>query len=127
VKVIAKYWGYAALLVVIYGWISQSIGPAVLVSLSSLSFLYTIFQAPVWCCVETRTGQYCRNNASGLLMGCHIREHKWRKLKLMVSRHSWGSLGLKLIAGFGAKAASFSALAGLTSATAAVITLAIKH
>ncbi|GHB18614.1 hypothetical protein GCM10010306_008600 [Streptomyces umbrinus] len=30
----------------------------------------------------------CRNNASGLLLGCHIRQHRWQKLKpLIVRRH----------------------------------------
>ncbi|WP_244418962.1 hypothetical protein [Streptomyces hygroscopicus] len=28
----------------------------------------------------------CRNNASGLLLGCHIRQHRWQKLKMLVAR-----------------------------------------
>jgi hypothetical protein len=25
----------------------------------------------------------CRNNSTGMLLGCHLREHKWQKLKMI--------------------------------------------
>ncbi|GHH49407.1 hypothetical protein GCM10018775_45030 [Streptomyces umbrinus] len=46
-----------------------------------------LFQAPVTCGAPVRGREDgCRNNASGLLLGCHIRQHRWQKLKPLIVR-----------------------------------------
>jgi hypothetical protein len=125
-SLLRKYWGYALLLVLAYGWTGDRFGPGVLALVSTFVVIYVLFQAPVWCTAETRSKGFCRNNASGLLMGCHLREHKWQKFKMMVKTRYWGRLGRRFMTGIGAQAAAFSAIAGMTSAMAAVITLAVK-
>lgn len=125
-KLLGKYWGYAVAVVVVYGWFSGSLGPNILIVLSAVAFLYSLFQAPVWCCAETRNQEFCRNNAKGILMGCWIREHRWQKLKWFVRRSAWGQLSRRLLSGFNGIAASFSAVGTLVSAAAAVITLVVK-
>ena len=53
---------------------------------------YFLFQAPLWCGAITRDGTLCRNNSSGLLIGCHLREHKWQKLKMAFIPKAWREL-----------------------------------
>ena len=53
---------------------------------------YFLFQAPLWCGAITREGALCRNNSSGLLIGCHLREHKWQKLKMTFVPKAWREL-----------------------------------
>jgi hypothetical protein len=35
----------------------------------------------MWCGAKARKGEWCRNNSYGLLLGCHLREHKWQRVK----------------------------------------------
>lgn len=58
-------WGYVVLVIVAYGWFGLGIGPAAIAILSGVVVLYTLFQAPMWCCAETRGGELCRNNLYG--------------------------------------------------------------
>ncbi len=80
-KKIGNLWGYLLLGVVTYGWFGANFAPIWMAVLSTLVVLYTFFQAPMWCCAVTRSGEPCRNNAYGILLGCHIREHKGRSSK----------------------------------------------
>lgn len=89
--------GYLAALILVYGWFSGSLGPNVLVVLSVVTVLYTVFQAPVWCCAETRNQEFCRNNAHGIVMGCWTREHRWQELKWFVRSSTWGRLFRRLL------------------------------
>lgn len=54
-------------------------------TLSVPSTVYFFFRVPAWCGASGREGT-CRNNSKGVLMGCHLRQHKWRKFKLVVVR-----------------------------------------
>ncbi|MFE9027204.1 hypothetical protein ACFYOA_13175 [Streptomyces iakyrus] len=55
--------------------------------LSVAVLLWSFFQAPVTCAAPVRGREDgCRNNATGLLMGCHIRQHRWQKLKMLIVR-----------------------------------------
>jgi hypothetical protein len=114
------------LLVVAYGWFGTSMGPGVLAAMSGAVVLYTLFQAPMWCCAETREHTLCRNNAYGILLGCHIREHKWQKAKMAIKASSWGRFSRQVLASVGGVAASVSALASSFSAFAALGTFALK-
>lgn len=91
-KGVTKYWGYLLLIVAMGLWFSRSAGPAVLIALSAFTTAYFLFQAPVWCGAENRDGTLCRRNASGVLMGCGYRQHKWQKLKMAFVPRMWGKL-----------------------------------
>ncbi|MFI0814761.1 hypothetical protein ACH4TX_06460 [Streptomyces sp. NPDC021098] len=71
----------------IAAWINNAAGPAVVVALSAATAAWCFFQAPVTCGAPVRgRADGCRNNASGLLLGCHIRQHRWEKLKMLIVR-----------------------------------------
>jgi hypothetical protein len=94
--------------------------------LSTLVVIYTLFQAPMWCCANTRSGEPCRNNSYGILLGCHVRQHKWQKMGMAVSVSSWGKLTKRLLSSISGVAASVSALAGVASALVAAAALVLK-
>ena len=92
VKGITRYWGFLLFAILIMAWWSSAVGPPVLLALSLVSTFYFLFRAPVWCGAVNRDETLCRKNASGLLMGCSYRQHKWQKLKGTVARHGWRQL-----------------------------------
>jgi hypothetical protein len=94
-KFVRNYWGWVVLIVLAYLW-SRSAGPAPLIVLSAIVTLYFAFQAPIWCGAATRGRQMCRNNAYGVLMGCHLRQHRWQKLRMTVTPSSWRDLTAEL-------------------------------
>jgi hypothetical protein len=66
--------------ILIWIWV-KPVDPAVRAYFSVGWALFLLLGAPVWCGAENRSGGYCRNNATGLLLGCHLRYHRWQKLK----------------------------------------------
>jgi hypothetical protein len=61
-----------------------------------------------------------------ILLGCHIRQHKWQKVKMAVRHQYWSKLGHRVFRSVGGQAATFSALAGMVSASAATVALIVK-
>ncbi|WP_405843552.1 hypothetical protein [Streptomyces sp. NBC_01518] len=84
---LGQWWGVIAAALLIAAWINKAAGPVIVASLSALVLIWCFFQAPVTCGAPVRGREDgCRNNATGLLMGCHIRQHRWQKLKLLIVR-----------------------------------------
>ncbi|MER7173013.1 hypothetical protein [Streptomyces mesophilus] len=84
---LGQWWGVLAGALLIAAWINASAGPAVVLTLSAAVLLWSSFQAPVSCGAPVRGhADGCRNNASGVLMGCHYRQHRWQKLKMLLVR-----------------------------------------
>ncbi|MFJ2113637.1 hypothetical protein ACIOEX_17415 [Streptomyces sp. NPDC087850] len=84
---LGQWWGVLALALLIAAWMNRVAGPAVVITLSVAAFVWCLFQAPVTCGAPKREGSDgCRNNAKGLLLGCHIRQHRWQKLKMLIVR-----------------------------------------
>ena len=84
---LGQWWGVLAGALLIAAWINSAAGPAVVVALSVATAAWCLFQAPVTCNAPVRgRADGCRNNASGLLLGCHIRQHRWEKLKMLLLR-----------------------------------------
>lgn len=125
-KKIGRTWDYLLLVVIAYGWFGTAMGPGVIALISVVCVVYMLFQAPMWCCADGRNHQPCRNNASGILMGCQLRQHKWQKAKMAVRYSSWGKLFGQVLASVGGKAATVSALASSGSAIVAFGTFALK-
>ena len=80
-RLLTHYWGYLAVVIAVAGFFLHSVGLAVVIALALAALRYFLFQAPMWCGTETRKNEWCRNNSHGLLLGCHIREHKWQRAK----------------------------------------------
>ncbi|MFG2267735.1 hypothetical protein [Streptomyces sp. NPDC048720] len=84
---LGQWWGVVVAGLLIAAWINRAAGPAIVATLSALVLVWCFFQAPVTCGAPVR-GRVdgCRNNATGLLLGCHIRQHRWQKLKMLILR-----------------------------------------
>ncbi|GLW16281.1 hypothetical protein Stsp01_30240 [Streptomyces sp. NBRC 13847] len=84
---LGQWWGIIAAALLVAAWINKAAGPAVVAALSAVVLVWSLFQAPVTCGAPVRGREDgCRNNATGLLMGCHIRQHRWQKLKMLILR-----------------------------------------
>lgn len=131
-KTLAKYWGYLLLPVLFYMWFVADVGYGPLAIGSLLASSFFLFQARVPCCadnrqVKTESGDATlrRNNAHGLLRGCHLEAHKWQNLKMVGRRHSWSRLLGGLFRKVSGAAATFSALASMASALIAAGALVV--
>jgi hypothetical protein len=129
---LARYWGFLALIIAVGGWVGIAAGKLAasvvigILAVSGAAVVYFLFQAPLWCGAVTRTGLLCRNNSSGLLIGCHLREHKWQKLKLTFVPRAWGKLNKGLWATPRDGMATLAGLGSVLSALAAVVVLFVK-
>lgn len=121
---IARYWGYILLVVLYFAWFRINADPVILIIMSLALVVYFLFQAPAPCCALNRDGvSFCKNNARGLLRGCHLEAHKWENAKVLASRQSWARFGRGVFRKFSGGATTISAFAGVVSAVAAVISL----
>jgi hypothetical protein len=73
---------FVAILVLIGAWV-LGFPPVPLAITSLVSLIYFLFFAPADCRAEGRQGP-CRNNAHGLLLACHIEQHKRQKLWMLL-------------------------------------------
>ena len=89
-RVLARYFGWATLGFALIWW--GRLDPTVTAVLVLTAAVYIGFRTPTWCGAVTRRQQICRNNAYGVLMGCHLREHRWQKLRLAIIPKSWAAL-----------------------------------
>jgi hypothetical protein len=125
-NLLKRYWGFLALAAAVACWVGLVLGKlttaiaGVVLILSVGAVLYFLFQAPLWCGAVTREGTLCRNNSSGLLIGCHLREHKFQKLKMTFVPKAWRELnrglwatpreGVNTLAGLGSAVSAFAAV-----------------
>lgn len=119
-----NYWGFLAFAGLIVAWTSGA-APGFIVTLSALSALYFAFQAPFWCCAVNRDGTLCRKNATGILMGCSLRQHKWQKLKMTVIPNGWRTLNRGLWASPTQGVTTLAALATVVSGVVSVVALLV--
>ncbi|MFI9027237.1 hypothetical protein [Streptomyces sp. NPDC053560] len=119
-KGFGKYWGWAVFAVLIAAWLTSVFGPGVLLALSAVSMTYFFFNAPAWCGAVGRDGP-CRNNSKGVLMGCHLRQHKWQKLKMVVVRHRWRQLARDLFPNATTALATVGGIAAVLSGIASAL------
>ncbi|MFE7213296.1 hypothetical protein ACFU93_25545 [Streptomyces sp. NPDC057611] len=115
-----KYWGWVVFAVLVAGWLTFDFGPVVLVVLSGVSAFYFFFSVPVWCGAAGRGGT-CRNNSHGVLMGCHLRQHKWQKLKMIFWTARWARLRQELFQNTTTTLASLGGVLAVTSGVASTL------
>jgi hypothetical protein len=118
-----KYWGYVALALAIAGWVGHWFGWAIILILSLAALGYFLIAAPLYCGATTRDGLSCRNNSRGILLGCHLRQHKMQRLKKAFVSRRWSEVWRDLMGTPRELMATSSAMAAVVSAIAAVIAL----
>lgn len=98
---------------------------AAYVVMTLLVVVWALFSAPTWCGAVNRTRgndvEYCRNNSSGLLLGCWIRQHKFQRFKLAWWTTSWRDRMRGIWAGAPAKVATATAVFGIVTGIIGVI------
>ena len=114
-----RYWGLIPFAIIIISvGTASGLGPGTYLILIGLLMFYVLFQAPVWCGAVNRTTvkgavEYCRNNSSGLLLGCsRVRQHKSQKLKSLWWTARWRENTRGLWVGPAAKLATLTGLIG---------------
>jgi hypothetical protein len=65
-------------------WVwTEPVQPSIRAAIATIYAAFFLLAAPVWCGAVNRDGTSCRNNSAGLLIGCHLRQHRWQKLNSM--------------------------------------------
>jgi hypothetical protein len=120
-----RYWGYGVLAILLLSLGSNAFGPAIYGILVGLLIFFVLFQAPVYCgAINRKRGkdvEFCRNNSTGLLLGCNLRQHKMQKFG-----QEWWSLGWQqktkgIWTGASAKLATVSGVVGTVTGIIGVI------
>lgn len=124
---LGRYWGYPLIVVVVYCGLTGLAGPVVVLPGAGIALLFMLFGAPTWCGAPTRDADGCRNNAYGLLLGCHLRAHKWANLKLIFKSTRWAGLMRQFWGNVRNGTAAIGSLASVSSAAVAAIALVSKH
>jgi hypothetical protein len=88
-RLLQRYWGYLAIALAILCWYTRTFGYVLIVISSLAALIYFLVQAPLTCCAEIRTGDHCRNNSHGLLLGCWIRQYKWQRARDIFVSRKW--------------------------------------
>ncbi|QJY45583.1 hypothetical protein [Pseudonocardia broussonetiae] len=104
-----RNWGYLMLPLILWAWFIAQLGPAPIAVMSTLAFGFFLFQAQAPCCAQTRQGEWCRNNASGILGGCYLKNHRWQNVRMLVDRATRQKAVNGVLRGVDGKAATVSA------------------
>ena len=134
---VRRYWGYPIVVLLLLSWVAfiggkiPRLTAVVFVLLFSLGdAYYFLFRVPMWCNAVNRNGTLCRENSTGVLWGCHRRQHKWQRLKMIVVRDRWRQLSRELFStapqGLATVSSSVAALSALMGSIAAVLTVALR-
>jgi hypothetical protein len=118
---LARWWGFALVVAVLAALPSREVPAAILFVLSGLSLVWVLFLAPVWCGAVTRKYGPCHNNSWGLLLGCHLREHRWQKFKMMFVSRRWQQLNRGLWSSPAEVIATVSGLIAIVGAVVAIV------
>jgi hypothetical protein len=120
-KFLVRYWGFLALALAIT-WLVEGWAKVIIALVLAVAALgYFLLQAPMWCGADNRDGQHCRNNSTGLLLGCRLRQHKWQKLKMIFVSRQWRETGRWVMSSARGCVAALGALGALGSVVSAVV------
>jgi hypothetical protein len=120
-KSLARWWGFALVVALLAALPTRAVPATLLFALSGLGLVWALFLAPVWCGAFTRKNEFCRNNSWGLLLGCHLREHRWQKFKMIFVTRRWHQLNRGLWSSPAAVLATISGLITIILFIAAIV------
>ncbi|MYS59874.1 MULTISPECIES: hypothetical protein [Streptomycetaceae] len=122
-KKVLPYWGLIALVLAVTGWLTSNFGPSGIATLSALSLLWFLFQAPNPCGAPIRAaGKSCRNNARGVLRGCHLQQHKWQRMRTFFVHPRLRSCAAQLFAN---PVTGLASLGGIVTLISTVINISL--
>jgi hypothetical protein len=105
---------------------SREVPATVLFGLSGSVVLWSLFVAAARCGAAIRRhGEFCRNNSWGLLLGCHLRQHRWPKLKSTFIQRRWSYFTRGMWSTPNAVLATASALFGIVAPLVSVVGWAV--
>lgn len=117
---------WIALPVLIVLW-TQPVSSTARALVSAGYALFLLLAAPVWCAAQNRDGTACRNNASGLLVGCRLRYHRWQKLSSIGRGKGLRTLLGRCFRDAGTGAAVVGTIAAVASAAASWVQALAGH
>lgn len=120
-KSLARWWGFALVVALLAALPTRAVPATLLFALSGLGLVWALFLAPVWCGAVTRRNEFCRNNSWGLLLGCHLREHRWQKFRMIFVTRRWQQLNRGLWSSPAAVLATISGLITIILFIAAIV------
>jgi hypothetical protein len=120
-KSLSRWWGFALVVALLAALPTRAVPATLLFALSGLGLVWALFLAPVWCGAVTRKNEFCRNNSWGLLLGCHLREHRWQKFKMIFVTRRWQQLNRGLWSSPAAVLATISGLITIILFIAAIV------
>jgi hypothetical protein len=120
-KSLSRWWGFALVVALLAALPTRAVPATLLFALSGLGLVWALFLAPVWCGAVTRKDEFCRNNSWGLLLGCHLREHRWQKFKMIFVTRRWQQLNRGLWSSPAAVLATISGLITIILFIAAIV------
>jgi hypothetical protein len=119
-----RYWGLILIAVMVVG-LDQGWGVLPYVLMTQLVLVWALFGAPTRCgAVNRQRGseiEYCRNNSSGLMLGCHLRQHKFQRFTQAWWNTSWQDRTRGIWTGASAKLATMSGVVGMLTGFAGII------
>ena len=118
---LARWWGFALVVALLAALPTRAVPATLLFALSGLGLVWALFLAPVWCGAVTRKNEFCRNNSWGLLLGCHLREHRWQKFRMIFVTRRWQQLNRGLWSSPAAVLATISGLITMILFIAAIV------
>jgi hypothetical protein len=125
---LGQWWGVIVAALLVAAWINKAAGPAIVATLSALVVIWCFFQAPVTCGAPVRGREDgCRNNATGLLLGCHIRQHRWQKLKMLFLRRQVRAFCSGLFSDAKATLVTLAAIGSFLSGLATLVPGVVVH
>ena len=119
-----RYWGLILIAIMVVG-LDKKWGVLPYVFMSLLVLAWVLFGAPTRCgVVNRRRGKevvYCWNNSSGLMLGCHLRQHKFQRFTRAWWNTSWRDRTRTIWTGTPAKLATISGVVGMLTGIAGII------
>jgi hypothetical protein len=120
-KGLSRWLGLALVVAVLAALPSREVPAAILFVLSGLGLVWVLLFAPVWCGTDTRKHESCRNNSYGLLLGCHLQQHRWQKFRMMFVSRRWQQLNKGLWTSPAAILASVSGIITIIGFVVAIV------
>jgi|SRR5215217_1586635 hypothetical protein len=119
-----RYWGLILVVVMVVS-LDRHLGVLPYAIMTLLVVIWSLFVAPTWCgAVNRRRGreiEYCRNNSSGLLLGCRIHQHKFQRFKSAWWQTTWRERTAGLWTGAQAKFATISGVLGILTGILGIV------
>jgi hypothetical protein len=118
---LARWWGFALVVAVLAALPSREVPAAILFVLSGLGLVWVLLLLPFG--AEQRLGgtNPAETTLGGYLLGCHLREHRSQKFKMMFVSRRWQQLNRGLWSGPAEILATVSGVVTIVGVVVAIV------